>query len=98
MRARFDGDWRRMSVRVWKRRPRSQEQASRDGYRFADDTEVKASRVALDKALLKSRDGPDERGAAILQRVRADVEPVERFTRCSPPRRWPGWIMSRWHR
>jgi hypothetical protein len=37
------------------------------------------SKVALEKALLKSRDGPDERGSAILQRVRADVEPVERF-------------------
>lgn len=57
----------------------AQEEAARDGHRFADDAEVKVSKVALEKALLKSRDGPDERGFAILQRVRADVEPVERF-------------------
>lgn len=63
----------------------AQEQAFQDGHRFADDPAVKSAKIALDKALLKSRDGPDERGAALLQRVRADVEPVERFEELLTP-------------
>lgn len=54
-------------------------QADDDGYRFADDPAVGTTRRALTSALLNSRNGADERGAAILARVRADVERSERF-------------------
>lgn len=54
-------------------------QAGDDGFRFADDPAVGTSRAALTKALLGSRGGADERGAAILARVRSDVDASERF-------------------
>lgn len=54
-------------------------QAADDGFRFADDPAVGATRRALTSALLRSRDGADERGTAILARVRADVDDSERF-------------------
>ena len=54
-------------------------QADDDGYRFADDPAVGTTKRALTSALLNSRNGADERGAAILARVRADVERSERF-------------------
>lgn len=54
-------------------------QAEADGFRFADDPAVGTTKKALARALLRSRDGADERGAAILGRVRADVDGSERF-------------------
>ena len=53
--------------------------AEADGFRFADDPAVGTTKRALARALLQSRGGADERGAAILARVRADVEGSERF-------------------
>lgn len=53
--------------------------AADDGFRFADDPAVGKTQRALITALLRSRDGADERGAAILNRVRADVDASERF-------------------
>jgi hypothetical protein len=54
-------------------------QAADDGFRFADDPAVGSTRRALTTALLRSRDGADDRGAAILDRVRANVGASERF-------------------
>lgn len=54
-------------------------QAADDGFRFPDDPAVGTTKRALTTALLRSRDGADDRGAAILTRVRADVEASERF-------------------
>ena len=53
--------------------------AEADGFRFADDPAVGATRRALARALLQSRQGADERGAAILARARTDVGGSERF-------------------
>ena len=53
--------------------------AEDDGFRFADDPAVGGTRRALASALLGSRGGADERGAALLTRVRADVDGSERF-------------------
>ena len=53
--------------------------AVESGYRFSDDPAVRSTGAALGKALLHSRDELEERGAAILSRVRADVDPVETF-------------------
>jgi hypothetical protein len=55
------------------------ERAAEDGLRFADDPAVKATLVALKKALLESRAGPDARGEEIIGRVRADVGGNESF-------------------
>jgi len=54
--------------------------AAEAGLRFPDDAAVKVTLLAMRKALLESRGEPDERGASILERVRADVEPVELFS------------------
>lgn len=54
--------------------------AEEEGYRFLDDPAVGTSLATLAKAMLASRDGPDARGAQILTRVRADVDPVENFS------------------
>jgi PIN like domain len=55
------------------------ERAAEDGLRFADDPAVKATLVAMKKALLESRAGPDARGEEIIGRVRADVGGNESF-------------------
>lgn len=53
--------------------------AAEDGMRFADDPAVKATLVALKKALLESRAGPDARGEQMIGRVQADVQGSESF-------------------
>lgn len=50
-----------------------------DGFRFPDDPAVKSNVRSLTSALLKSRDGPDQRGAEILATARAGVEGSVRF-------------------
>lgn len=53
--------------------------AAEDGFRFPDDPSVKSSVVALKRALLESRNGANARGAAIIDRVRGDIEGAQPF-------------------
>ena len=53
--------------------------AAEDGFRFADDPALIANKTSLTRALLKSRNGPDERGVALLEETRSNVEGYARL-------------------